>query len=437
MIVSFRYTDRVVARRDGTKMTRPRVLITYPYPLGQATGGARMTREIARYLGRGGADVTLMPISATPWSFLRRRHPQVRFLGYEYDEELGQDSVSIERLRPSRLHWIRDGVVAGKAVDRILRRERVDLVLSYFTEAPAVGKVARARGVPFGVISTVQSYGRALELRKRGVPKFLHDAVNRRVVVDPVRRADVIFATSEFTRWELVELMGIDESKIVVCHLGVGPRFFEIEREVPAAINRFLFVGRVVRHKGILDAIGALGRFAAQGHDDWTYRIFGHGAGAWLLPAIREHGLESRIEVHEALLSDDALCAQLQWAQLAILPSHFEAFGLAFAEAQAAGLPVVAYDAGSVPEVVEHGVTGWLAPVHDEAGLARCLEIAVRDPAVAHRAGLAGRERVRRLFSWERTANAMARGARDVCGVVLAPDDGVPSADKTDKTAEG
>ena len=416
-------------------MTRPRVLITYPYPLGQATGGARMTREIARYLGRGGADVTVMPISATPWTVLRKRHPRERFLGHEFDEELALDSVRIERLRPSRLHWIRDGVVAAKAVDRILREERVDLVLSYFTEAPAVARAARARGVKFGVISTVQSYARALELRKRGVPAFLHGAVNHRVVIEPVRNADVVFATSEFTRRELIDLIGIDDDKIVVCHLGVEPSFFEIHREPPAAINRFLFVGRIVRQKGVLDAVAALAQLAANGNTDWTYRIFGHGAAGWLHGAIREHGLETRVEVHEALLDDAELRRQLQWAHLAILPSHFEAFGLAFAEAQAAGLPVVAYDAGSVPEVVEHGVTGWLAPVHDQGELARCLELAVRDPAATHAAGLAGRERIRRLFSWENTARAMARGSREVCGVDLLSEDRVPSA--TRRAAEG
>jgi len=383
-----------------------------------------MTREIARHLGRAGADVTILPISATPWSFLRRRHPRSLFLGYQYDEDLARDSVSIERLRPSRLHWIRDGVIAARAVTRILRRERVDLVLSYFTEAPAVARAARAQGVKFGVISTVQSYARALELRKRGVPAFLHDAVNRRVVVDPVRRADVVFATSEFTRRELIDLIGIEDDKIVVSYLGVDPRFYEIDRDAPSPITRLLFVGRIVPQKGVLDAVEALARVAANGITDWTYRIFGHGAGAWLCAAIREHGLESKIEVHEALLDDDELRRQLGWAQLAILPSHFEAFGLAFAEAQAAGLPVVAYDAGSVPEVVEDGVTGWLAPALDRRQLAQLLEQVMRDPAAAHRAGLDGRERMRRLFSWERTASAMARGARQVCEIELSPNAG-------------
>ena len=77
---------------------------------------------------------------------------------------------------------------------------------------------------------------------------------------------------------------------------------------------------------------------------------------------------------------DEALRAELEQADLAIMPSHAESFGLALAEAQAAGLPVVAYHAGSVPEVIDDGVSGWLAPLHDVDRLAAFIEAATRDP---------------------------------------------------------
>ena len=61
-------------------------------------------------------------------------------------------------------------------------------------------------------------------------------------------------------------------------------------------------------------------------------------------------------------VGDEGLRRELKDAHLAIMPSHAEAFGLSIAEVQAAGIPIVAYEAGSVSEVVENGVTGWLAP---------------------------------------------------------------------------
>ena len=57
----------------------------------------------------------------------------------------------------------------------------------------------------------------------------------------------------------------------------------------------------------------------------------------------------------------DVLCA----ANLLLLPSETESFGLVALEAMASGVPVIASDVGGLPEVVEHGVTGFLAPVGD------------------------------------------------------------------------
>jgi glycosyltransferase involved in cell wall biosynthesis len=73
--------------------------------------------------------------------------------------------------------------------------------------------------------------------------------------------------------------------------------------------------------------------------------------------------------VHDVLPGADALLA----------PSEFEGFGLAALEAMACGVPVVATDAGALPEVVADGVTGRLAPVGDVDALAEgCLEAFAR-----------------------------------------------------------
>ena len=63
-----------------------------------------------------------------------------------------------------------------------------------------------------------------------------------------------------------------------------------------------------------------------------------------------------------------------------------------------------------MPEVVEDGRTAWLAPLHDVDALARALGDALSDPDECHRRGLAGRERVARLFRWDRTARAVLDG---------------------------
>jgi hypothetical protein len=116
-------------------MTVPRILITYPFPLGRATGGARVTREIARHLGRAGARVTILPVSANvARGVFPRAAVERQFLGHEFDEQLAADSVDIRRVDQSGLHWIRDAGRVRGAVEDIADRERVDAVLSYYME---------------------------------------------------------------------------------------------------------------------------------------------------------------------------------------------------------------------------------------------------------------------------------------------------------------
>ena len=71
---------------------------------------------------------------------------------------------------------------------------------------------------------------------------------------------------------------------------------------------------------------------------------------------------------------------------------------------------MVAVRAGAVPEVVADGVTGWLAPRGDVAGLAAGLRAALEDPEETFRRGRAARERVQTHFTWELTARTILDG---------------------------
>ncbi len=141
--------------------------------------------------------------------------------------------------------------------------------------------------------------------------------------------------------------------------------------------------------------------------------MIGEGRAEWARQAASENGIADKVTVCDAV-DDQALRREFEQAHLAIMPSYNEAFGLAFAEAQAAGVPVVAYEAGSVPEVIEHNVTGWLAPLRQVEQLTDCIEKAIQDPETTYRAGLAGRERVKRMFTWEKTAQTILAGIQNL-----------------------
>ena len=84
-------------------------------------------------------------------------------------------------------------------------------------------------------------------------------------------------------------------------------------------------------------------------------------------------------------------------ADVFLLPSELESFGLSALEAMACGVPVIGSDAGGLPEVVKHGETGFLLPVGDVEGMAaRCLEILKDDARRGSwaRRGGGGRRRI-------------------------------------------
>jgi len=388
------------------------IAITYPFPIGQPTGGARATREIARYLGRSGVKVFVLTVSS---KLGVGRYPRPtadkEFLGFEFDLELKRDSVEIVRVAPNRFHWRLDGLEVRKALGRLLKEESLQAVLSQFHEAAFLPGFLKRRNIRFGFICLWQSYELALHGRNHGhsLSRSINGWIDQLGIVKPHRQAQILFAVSKFTGAELIDILGVRPSRIQINYLGVDPAFTTIPRPEGRSITRIIFLGRFVALKGVFDAITALGRLAARGVLDWEFRMFGQGEQRPLLQAIRRAGIEEKTSVGAALV-DRALFQELAQADLALMPSRAEAFGLAFAEAQAAGLPVVAYRAGSVPEVVENGLTGWLVEPGSIDALADSLQEAIEDPSRTAEMGQAARRRVKALFKWENTSAAILAG---------------------------
>lgn len=91
------------------------------------------------------------------------------------------------------------------------------------------------------------------------------------------------------------------------------------------------------------------------------------------------------------------------------MPSLEEGFGIAALEAMAAALPVVASNVGGVPELVEHGRTGWLVPPADAAALADRLRALLLDTKQRHAMGAAGRERAKTCFPLQRMVDEISK----------------------------
>ena len=384
-----------------------RLAMVFPLTLGMPGGGTFDCTRLARALARAGVEVVLLPVESTgPFRFPRPRPSPARS-GAAEAAALAAEGVEVRAVPRHPLHFLLDGRPVARAVARLLAEGPLDACLGWGYEAAFLPALLSRHGVRFGM-NAAASYapflrpgGRPLRGRRRWTAERLH--------VAPLRAADVVLARSAFTRGEVVSLAGVDPARVRVVPIAPDERFAALERAPAPRVTNLVYAGGFVRSKGLFDALEALGRLAAAGERGWTLRVAGVGDPETVRAAAAEHGIAGRVEVLGALGRED-LARLLAWAHLALQPSLTESFGLVNAEAQAAGLAVVAYAAGAVPEVVAHGETGWLAPAGDVAALAEHLRAALADPARVAAAGEAGRARMARLFSWERTAAAVLAG---------------------------
>jgi glycosyltransferase involved in cell wall biosynthesis len=111
---------------------------------------------------------------------------------------------------------------------------------------------------------------------------------------------------------------------------------------------------------------------------------------------------------------NSALPPYYRAAAVSVIPSLEEGFGIPAAEAMGCEVPVVASDAGGLPEVVEDGVTGLVVPRGDVPALASAIGSLLEDPERRRRMGIAGRRRAVEYFDWDRTAEQIEQVYRDI-----------------------
>jgi glycosyltransferase involved in cell wall biosynthesis len=165
-------------------------------------------------------------------------------------------------------------------------------------------------------------------------------------------------------------------------------------------------VGRFVPYKGYDDLLHAA-RLVREAVPTAQWLLAGDGElKAELRERTRQLGLQAQVrflgwreDVNELLSLSD----------LFVLPSRGEHFGRVLIEAMAMAKPVVATNAGGVPEVVIHGETGLLVPAGQPPRLAESVLLLLKDPALAARLGQAGRRRVEDHFSAAQHVAAVER----------------------------
>lgn len=187
---------------------------------------------------------------------------------------------------------------------------------------------------------------------------------------------------------------------------------------LPAGGVVAVFVGRLSREKGVMDLLEAWrsmdvpgARLVLIGPD-----MPGHpwDAGAPARAFVAGNRLQESVRFTGSLPPVE-VARWLRAADVAVQPSHFEAFGISAAEAMAAGLPVVASDVGGLKDFVENDVNGVRVPPQDAAALREALRRLLSDAALRARLGAAALDTSRR-FDEGTALEGVARALEELAG---------------------
>lgn len=156
--------------------------------------------------------------------------------------------------------------------------------------------------------------------------------------------------------------------------------------------------GRMVREKGHTDFLKALAILAKRGVD---FRATLAGGGP-LETVIAEEtlllGLGPKVEI-TGVIDHRRMLTIISDADIVVVPSRFEGFGLTAVEAMALSRPVVASSVGGLPEIIEDNLSGMLVPPQNPKYLAQVLELLMADDILRFRLGARGRQRVEEKFT--------------------------------------
>jgi glycosyltransferase involved in cell wall biosynthesis len=272
---------------------------------------------------------------------------------------------------------------------RLVRSLRGDVVHTHLVHADLYGGIAaRVRGARLVTTKHNDDPFRAGPFRyvERGL----------------ARLADRVIAITEALRSFTIEHVGVPEAKVQTIHYGLDGLPAAWGDNPPDGVSRdarvLLAVSRLTGQKGVDVAIRALPKLPA----DTVLVVLGEGPERGTLERLaRELGVAQRVHLPGRVPD---VAAWLRRARIFVHPARWEGFGLGVLEAMLAGLPVVASNVSSLPELVADGETGVLVPPDDATALARAVAAALERPEL----GAAGLARARREFSVARMADRTA-----------------------------
>jgi len=300
------------------------------------------------------------------------------------------------------------------------RDETYDLVHSHYWLSGRTGvRVKRALGIAlansFHTLGKVKDASRSTTEMTSLPERLLTEE-------EVIASSDCVIASTPFEFDDLLEHYSASPERLCVSPPGVDHSVFRPgDRRAARSGLGFgnerivLYVGRIQSHKGThtaVDTLAQLPEYLEKGGGPTVLHIVGGASGTdgedeleRSLATIATHGLENRVRWIDPV-PHATLVKHYQAADVVLMPSRSETFGLVAAEAQACGIPVVASNTGGLPYVVKASETGLLVDGHDPRSFAAAVRAILDHPSFARRLSTEA-EAFSQRFSWDATARRM------------------------------
>ncbi len=288
----------------------------------------------------------------------------------------------------------------------------------YWLSGLAAEHLARRWGVPWAHMSHTLAL---LKDAHRGPHQEPESPLRIRSEARVLQEADVVIASNPVERGDVLQRYHLEPESVLVAPCGVDLALFRPSSRCAArerlGIRRgqrvALYVGRIEPLKGLDTLLRAAAilrtrvsglRVIVVGGSSSPADTATHEELARLTALASELGVEDAVEFYGPVPQRE-LPDMYRAADVTVMPSHYESFGMAALESLACGTPVVASDVGGLRSTIRDGANGYLVTVDDERAFARRIEKVLCRPELAARLSQRAARTARR-YSWQRVADA-------------------------------
>lgn len=219
-----------------------------------------------------------------------------------------------------------------------------------------------------------------------------------------LKNASKIVSVSGYTAQETQRLFGLVDEPIVIYNSVDVEKLQSNAKNNYSTQKKVIYFGTLAEKKGIYPLAQAWRQFS-KNNPDWLLTVVGKDA--------MEHGSSNKNEMLRLLaeakdtvnfiehIENEELVCSLKEYDFAILPSFSEAFALAPLEAMAAGLPVIISNMSSGPELIRHGIDGWLCDPQSPETLVEMLNQAASSESVRQKVAELALEKIKTKFNFQ------------------------------------